>query len=152
MFLKKVGARLKHIRKSLNMNQERFALLMGTSRASYSLYENGKLPIDIRMLSALHEATGFSFDYLLCDTDDPSDEEYKEEVCIQMPRELTVSATGVVKIENGCEAEIRVNGEDMILMIDKLVASAHPKTDYNNQFAGRVTITVDLLGDLEEES
>lgn len=67
-------------------------------------------------------------------------------------RELNVSATGVVKIKNGCEAEISVNGEDMILMIDKLVAAAHPKTDYNNQFAGRVTITVELLGDLEEES
>ena len=65
-------------------------------------------------------------------------------------RELTVSATGVVRIENGSEAEIRVNSEDMILMIDKLVAAAHPKTDYNNQFAGRVTITVELLGDLEE--
>lgn len=66
-------------------------------------------------------------------------------------RELTVGATGVVKIENGCEAEIRVNGEDMILMLDRLVAAAHPKTDWNNQFAGRVTITVELLGDLEEE-
>ena len=65
-------------------------------------------------------------------------------------RELTVSATGVVKIKNGREAEIRVNDEDMILMIDKLVAAAHPKTDYNNQFAARVTITVELLGDLEE--
>lgn len=64
-------------------------------------------------------------------------------------RALTVSATGVVKIENGCEAGIRVNGEDMLLMIDKLVASAHPKTDWNDQFAGRVTITVELLGDLE---
>lgn len=152
MFLKKVGARLKHVRKSLNMNQERFALLMGASRASYSLYENGKLPIDIRMLSALHEATGFSFDYLLCDTDDPSDESYKEEECIQMPRELTVSATGVVKIDTGYETDLRVNGEDMIAMIDRLVEAAHPKTDHNNQFAGRVTITVELLGDLEEET
>ena len=64
-------------------------------------------------------------------------------------RELTVSATGVVKIDTGYETDIRVNGEDMIPMIDKLVAAAHPKTDHNNQFAGRVTITVELLGDLE---
>lgn len=65
-------------------------------------------------------------------------------------RELTVSATGVVKIDTGYETALRVNGEDMIAMIDKLVEAAHPKTDYNNQFAGRVTITVELLGDLEE--
>ena len=65
-------------------------------------------------------------------------------------RELTVSATGVVKIDTGYETDLRVNGEDMIAMIDRLVEAAHPKTDYNNQFAGRVTITVELLGDLEE--
>ena len=65
-------------------------------------------------------------------------------------RELTVSATGVVKIDTGYETDIRVNGEDMISMIDRLVEAARPKTDHNNQFAGRVTITVELLGDLEE--
>lgn len=66
-------------------------------------------------------------------------------------RELTVSATGVVKIDHLCETEIRVNGDDMILMIYKLVADAHPKRDFNSQFAGRVTITVELLGDMEDE-
>lgn len=66
-------------------------------------------------------------------------------------RELTVSATGVVKIESICDAEIRVNGDDMILMIDKLVAASRPKRDCNGQFAGRVTITVELLGDLKEQ-
>lgn len=64
-------------------------------------------------------------------------------------RELTVSATGVVKIDTGYETDLRVNGEDMISMIDRLVEAAHPKTDHNSQFAGRVTITVELLGDLE---
>lgn len=68
-------------------------------------------------------------------------------------RELTVAATGVVNIctERDTEACIRVNGEDMIGMIDKILYAAHPKTDAYGQFAGRVVITVELLGDLEEE-
>ena len=65
-------------------------------------------------------------------------------------RELTVSATGVTLIETESESDIRVNSESLISMIDRLVCAAHPKTDYHNQFAARVTITVELLGDLEE--
>ena len=65
-------------------------------------------------------------------------------------KELTVSATGVTRIETGCESDIRVNSEILISMIDRLVWDAHPKTDYHSQFAARVTITVELLGDLEE--
>lgn len=66
-------------------------------------------------------------------------------------RELTVSATGVVRIDAGRESEIRVNDENLIGMIERMIADAHPKTDYHDQFAGRVTITVELLGDLKEQ-
>lgn len=65
-------------------------------------------------------------------------------------RELTVAASGVVHIQTGCDSDIRVNSESMIDMLDRLVTAAHPKTDYHDQFAGRVIITVELLGDLEE--
>ena len=65
-------------------------------------------------------------------------------------RELTVAATGVVHIQTGSDSDIRVNSESLIDMIDRLVAAAHPKTDYHDQFAGRVIITVELLGDFEE--
>lgn len=65
-------------------------------------------------------------------------------------RQLIVSATGVTYIQTGCESDICVNSESMIEMIDRLVWAAHPKTDDNDQFAARVTITVELLGDLEE--
>ena len=67
-------------------------------------------------------------------------------------RELTVSATGVTHIQTGSDSDIRVNSESMIDMIDRLVCAAHPKTDYHDQFAARVTITVELLGDLEESN
>lgn len=65
-------------------------------------------------------------------------------------RELTVAAAGVVHIQTGSDSDIRVNSESLIDMIDRLVCAAHPKTDYHDQFAARVTITVELLGDLEE--
>ena len=65
-------------------------------------------------------------------------------------KELIVSATGVTHIQTGCESDICVNAESLIDMIDQLVCAAHPKTDYYDQFAARVTITVELLGDLEE--
>lgn len=64
-FLQKVGERLYEIRKEMKLNQAQMGEIIGVSRASYSLYENGKLPIDIVMLKRLHEKTGFSFDYLL---------------------------------------------------------------------------------------
>lgn len=53
----------------MGITQEEMAKRLGTSRASYSLYENGKLPVDIIMLDELHRLTGFSFDYLMGYTD-----------------------------------------------------------------------------------
>lgn len=64
-FLQQVAARLYEIRKEMKINQQQMGEIMGVSRASYSLYENGKLPIDVLMLNKLHEKTGYSFDYLL---------------------------------------------------------------------------------------
>lgn len=61
--------RLSEIRKEMGITQEEMAKRLGTSRASYSLYENGKLPVDILMLDELHRLTGFSFDYLMGYTD-----------------------------------------------------------------------------------
>lgn len=64
-FLQQVGGRLYEIRKGMKLNQAQMGEIIGVSRASYSLYENGKLPIDVVMLNRLHEKTGYSLDYLL---------------------------------------------------------------------------------------
>ena len=53
----------------MGITQEEMAQKLKTSRASYSLYENGKLPIDIIMLDELHSLTGLPFDYLMGYTD-----------------------------------------------------------------------------------
>lgn len=64
-FLESVSGRLYEIRKEMKLTQKEMGEIMGVSRASYSLYENGKLPIDIVMLDKLRQKTGYSLDYLL---------------------------------------------------------------------------------------
>lgn len=64
-FLQRVGARLYEIRKEMKLNQAQMGEILGVSRASYSLYENGKLPIDIVMLDRLRKKTGYDTDYLI---------------------------------------------------------------------------------------
>lgn len=81
-FLQQVGTRLYEIRKEMKLNQAQMGEIIGVSRASYSLYENGKLPIDVVMLNRLHEKTGFSFDYLLG---------YSEEKFQGIPMNITVT-------------------------------------------------------------
>lgn len=64
-FLKRMGDRLREIRKSMRLTQQEMGEIMGASRASYSLYENGKLPIDVIMLEKLRQKTNYPTDYIL---------------------------------------------------------------------------------------
>ena len=64
-------------------------------------------------------------------------------------RNITVAASGVTCITSDT---IFVNDENLVRQIDRAIGCVHPKTDANNQFAARVIITVELLGDLEEEA
>lgn len=69
-FLQKMAARMYEIRKEMKLNQQQMGEIMGVSRASYSLYENGKLPIDVVMLEKLRQKTQFCTDYILGYSDD----------------------------------------------------------------------------------
>ena len=64
-----------------------------------------------------------------------------------------VERTGVVKIEDGYESDIKVNQESMIqVLIEAMeIHLIKPKTDYEDRFAARIRIEVEYLGDLEEE-
>lgn len=62
-------------------------------------------------------------------------------------REIEVVATGVVNI--GYD-NITVNTEDALSAIRAAIGKANPAVNYNGDFAGRVTITVELLGDLND--
>lgn len=64
-----VGARLKEIRIRLGYTQLELADRIGCSRVAYAYYEAGKRPPDINFLFSLQALTGYSFDYLLGNTD-----------------------------------------------------------------------------------
>ena len=64
-----------------------------------------------------------------------------------------VERTGVVKIEDGYESDIKVNQESMIQVLAEAmeIYPIKPKTDYEGRFAARIRIEVEYLGDLEQE-
>lgn len=64
-----VGARLKEIRMRLGYTQLELADKIGCSRVAYAYYEAGKRPPDINFLFSLQALTGYSYDYILGNTD-----------------------------------------------------------------------------------
>lgn len=65
-------------------------------------------------------------------------------------RTITVTRCGVAKICSWRETEIAVNDQDMVELLEKEIEKKKPVKDYDNGFAARVTMIVELLGDLEE--
>ncbi len=57
--------RLLEIRKELHFSQEEMAARLNVVRMTYTNYEAGKRTPDIAFLGALHELTGYSYDYLM---------------------------------------------------------------------------------------
>lgn len=64
---------------------------------------------------------------------------------IKSPREIDVTAAGVVNI--GYD-NVSVNSEDMLSAVRTAIEQTHAATNYNGDFAARVTISVELLGDI----
>lgn len=62
-----------------------------------------------------------------------------------------IERTGVVDIHDGYEPYLRVNQENLIdMMLEAMEkVSAKPKTDFDGRFAGKITITVEFVGDLD---
>ena len=63
----------------------------------------------------------------------------------------TITRCGVVELDYSAETPLSVNSEDMIQEIQRLVKQIKPVTDWSERFAGRVTITVELIGDIQED-
>lgn len=63
---------------------------------------------------------------------------------------VTVSKSGVVNISAIFYRDISVNSESMLDMLDENIRllTRKPLCDMNGLFAGRVTITVEFLGDM----
>lgn len=66
---------------------------------------------------------------------------------------VTVSKSGVVLIRSFYDKEIMVNSESMITLIDNAIDELKnkPELHVTGLFAGRVTITVEFLGDMDEK-
>lgn len=66
---------------------------------------------------------------------------------------VSVTRAGVIDINCGYETRFAVNSEDLISLIENAVNDAKPSpvVDYDSKFAGRVTITVEFLGDMKPD-
>ncbi len=69
MDLKKIGLRLKEIRKKAGLTQEMFASKIDTKRSSISYYEIGKMMISTADLKQICETFGVSADYIVGNID-----------------------------------------------------------------------------------
>lgn len=65
MDLKKIGFKLKEIRKNNKMTQDKFAKKIDTKRSSISYYEIGKMMISTADLKQICETFGVSADYIV---------------------------------------------------------------------------------------
>lgn len=63
---------------------------------------------------------------------------------------IAITEAGVVGVRSRYEEDIRVNQDDMISLLEEELEKIKPKRDFEGKFAGRVTIVVELLGDLEK--
>lgn len=63
-----------------------------------------------------------------------------------------VSRAGVCEICGDSEELIRVNDHYLVSELEKAIEQLKPDCDHRGAFAARVTITVELLGDMEEGS
>lgn len=73
-----IGKRITEIRKSLNMNKEQFAKLIGISGQYLGTVENGVNGLSVDKLMILCEKTNTSADYLLFGKPNMDNEEIKK--------------------------------------------------------------------------
>jgi transcriptional regulator with XRE-family HTH domain len=62
--------RLKILREKNNLTQAELAKILGISQSRYSLYENGKKEISIKVLSNIANFYETSIDFIIGDTDE----------------------------------------------------------------------------------
>lgn len=74
---KEIGSRIREIRKSLNMNKEQFAKLIGISGQFLGMVESGDNGLSLERAIILCEKTNTSADYLLFGKKNITDENLK---------------------------------------------------------------------------
>lgn len=65
-------------------------------------------------------------------------------------RVIEITKTGVVQLANGYQS-FAVNGENIEDFVRPELEKRRPVKDHDGKFAGKVTVRIELLGDMEEE-
>ena len=63
-------------------------------------------------------------------------------------RKITIERAGVMQLSYDT---FRVNGDDLTTLLEEEVSKMQPKTDYNGNFAARIKIELEFLGDMNTE-
>ena len=74
----------------------------------------------------------------------------QDESCACRERVAEITRTGVVQLPCG-DYSFSVNGENLEELIRAEVDNRNPMLDFYGQFAAKVTIRVELLGDLRDQ-
>lgn len=64
---------------------------------------------------------------------------------------ITIERRGVVSVGYGYDSAFTVNSESLIALLEQEVKRASPEVNYNGEFAGRVKIELEFLGDMKKE-
>lgn len=65
----------------------------------------------------------------------------------RISRYAQVAASGVVEFDNA--GGLRCNDEDMISILSDVVNDIRPKRDYYGKFAAKISINLEITGDLD---
>lgn len=63
-------------------------------------------------------------------------------------RKITIERAGVMQLSYD---NFRVNDDNLTTLLEEEVSKMKPKTDYNGNFAARIKIELEFLGDMNTE-
>lgn len=63
-------------------------------------------------------------------------------------RKITIERAGVMQLSYDT---FRVNADDLTTLLEEEVSKMQPKTDYNGNFAAKIKIELEFLGDMNTE-
>lgn len=63
-------------------------------------------------------------------------------------RKITIERSGVMQLSYDT---FRVNADDLPTLLEEEVSKMQPKTDYNGNFAAKIKIELEFLGDMNTE-
>ena len=75
--MKEIGKRLKGLRESIHVSQEKLSFALGTTQSSINRYENGQTTPPVEIFRRYADYFDVSLDYIFCRTDQPEGKAYE---------------------------------------------------------------------------